>query len=161
MARGVTTKDKFTRAGIKLNKALKQAAKGPGVKVGILQNDFGTSREGEKTVGEVALDNEFGSETNPERSFMRSTADKKQKAWLKLAERIQGQVMGGKISLKKGLGLLGFQMKADIQAAITAKKDPPNSPATIARKGVDNPLIDTGQMRQAIDFEVEMSRKGS
>ena len=31
----------------------------------------------------------------------------------------------------------------------------PNSPATIARKGSDSPLIDTGQMRRSITYLVE------
>jgi hypothetical protein len=32
---------------------------------------------------------------------------------------------------------------------------PPNSAATIARKGSDKPLIDTGQLRRAMDYVVE------
>ena len=45
---------------------------------------------------------------------------------------------------------------ADIlQQRIVDLKEPPNSPATIALKGSDNPLVDTGHMRQAVTWEVE------
>ena len=35
----------------------------------------------------------------------------------------------------------------------------PNSEETIARKGVDNPLIDTGNLRQSIDYKVVLTNK--
>ena len=52
-----------------------------------------------------------------------------------------------------GLGL-GEKVVADVQRKIVALKDPPNAPSTIAKKGSANPLIDTGRLRQSIDFEV-------
>jgi hypothetical protein len=33
---------------------------------------------------------------------------------------------------------------------------PPNSPYTIARKGSSKPLIDTGQLRNSITYQVEI-----
>ncbi len=47
------------------------------------------------------------------------------------------------------------QIGADgIRAYIDSHIPPPNSPATVARKGFDLPLYDTGALYRAFDFEV-------
>ena len=47
------------------------------------------------------------------------------------------------------------QIGADgIRAYIDSHIPPPNSPATIARKGFDLPLYDTGTLYRAFDYEV-------
>lgn len=35
----------------------------------------------------------------------------------------------------------------------------PNSPETVARKGANNPLIDTGALRQSVDYKVVLTNK--
>lgn len=44
--------------------------------------------------------------------------------------------------------------KRSLQNVITAWFDPPNSPATIEMKGFDNPWIETGTLRESVDFKV-------
>ena len=41
-----------------------------------------------------------------------------------------------------------------IQKEITNLKEPPNSPATIAKKGSSNPLIDSGDMRKSVKWKL-------
>jgi len=50
---------------------------------------------------------------------------------------------------------LGIRVQGDVQASITSLTSPANSPVTIKRKRSSKPLIDTGEMRQAVTFKVE------
>lgn len=40
------------------------------------------------------------------------------------------------------------------QVYMTELRDPPNAPSTIAQKGSDNPLIDTGALRASVSYKV-------
>lgn len=40
------------------------------------------------------------------------------------------------------------------QVYMTELRDPPNAPSTIAQKGSDNPLIDTGALRSTVSYKV-------
>jgi hypothetical protein len=102
----------------------------------------------------IATWNEFGTRTAPARSFMRSTFDEKLKSY----ERLIGNNLnrlGTGTTAEILLAVLGEKMKGDIQRKIVTLKEPPNSEATIANKKSSNPLIDTGRMRQSIDYEVK------
>lgn len=63
----------------------------------------------------------------------------------------------GGTSLKTIVQKLGILAQGDIQSEITTLSSPPNSPITIKRKGSSNPLIDTGQMRQSVTWQVKDS----
>jgi len=153
-----------------------EAAGGPNtVVVGIRQGDGGGKRT--KTVGkpgarravpgkasdptlaEVAAMNEFGFERTPERSFMRSTFDEQEGNYVNVLAKGLGLVVDGKESVPTVLGILGERMKDDVQEKITTLQTPPNAAQTIAAKGSDNPLIDSGRMRQAIGYDVRKTRK--
>lgn len=109
-------------------------------------------------LAQIAAVNEFGSEDPPdhppERSFLRSTVDVHQREYAALVEEIIGAAIDGRQKLDKGLGLLGARLVADIQQTMRNFDDPANAPSTIARKGFDNPLIETGRLRQSIDWEI-------
>lgn len=111
--------------------------------------------DGKKTTtAQVAAANEFGTETIPERSFLRSTVAENESKYIKLDERLIGLIIDGKLDTKQASEVLGQQVKKDVQQKIVDLRTPPNSPKTIAAKGSSNPLIDTGQMRQSIDYVV-------
>lgn len=91
----------------------------------------------------------------PERPFMRNTMRDQANAYrnsLKLAAKA---VLNGTLSLLTVMQRLGIKAVGDIQTEITALNSPPNSPTTIALKGSSNPLIDTGEMRQAVTYKVD------
>ncbi|MDN5158227.1 hypothetical protein LVK59_28730, partial [Escherichia coli] len=44
-----------------------------------------------------------------------------------------------------------------IKESIRAFESPPLSPITIARKGFDKPLIDTGDMQKSVSYEVSVT----
>lgn len=98
--------------------------------------------------------NEFGTRHIPERSFIRSTFDENRKDYerqMQADARTLGQ--GGDADLI--LNRAGLRATADIQKKITELRDPPNEPATIARKGSSNPLIDSSRMRQSVNYEIK------
>lgn len=91
----------------------------------------------------------------PERSFMRSTVDaKKNGEWRIAAEELRKEMIEGRMTTDRALGLMGLRIKKDIQEKIRSQVPPPNAPSTIAAKGSDHPLINTGQLLNGIDFEV-------
>lgn len=53
----------------------------------------------------------------------------------------------------KVLGLMGVLIKRQLQESIRNWTTPPNAPSTIARKGFNDPLIDTGYMVSRVDYE--------
>lgn len=53
---------------------------------------------------------------------------------------------------------VGNEAEGAIKQYITDLKDPPNSPATIAKKGSSDPLVDTGHMRNSVTSTVERKR---
>lgn len=118
-------------------------------KIGLQEN--ATNKEGEDLV-EIAATNEFGDPGRriPERSFIRSTTDEVRPEAFRLMKTGLGRIIDGKTSARKVLGKVGLFMETKIKKKITDLRTPPNAPLTIALKGSDNPLIDTGQLRQSI-----------
>ena len=90
----------------------------------------------------------------PERSFFRSTLVEKHKFYLGFKTKLLRKVLKGDYDIKKSLGLLGLQVSSDIKQKIVDIASPPNSAATIRRKKSANPLVDTGQMKNSITYEV-------
>jgi phage gpG-like protein len=90
----------------------------------------------------------------PERSFIRSTVDAHAKKYTSLAARLAGRVLDGKMDIEKALALLGQVVKADIIRAINRGIEPALAPSTIAQKGSSKPLIDTGALKQSLDYQV-------
>lgn len=133
--------------------ALKKRVKTPGtVDVGII--DAGQHPSGDVTVAEIGFIHEFGSGNVPERSFMRSTIQTGKKDIIALQKKLLGQIQAGQIDVIKALGLVGEVFSDMIRQKIVSIRTPPNSPRTIATKGSSNPLIDTGQLKNSITYEV-------
>jgi len=101
-------------------------------------------------IAEYAFYNEFGTDTIPERSFIRSNMDSNRKEYQKLKAKFWNAIIDGNYDIVKALKILGEKVQSDIQMNITAIDDPPNSEITIERKGSSNPLIDEGTMRRSI-----------
>ena len=49
---------------------------------------------------------------------------------------------------------LGMKAAKDLQYTIVEFDNPPNAPETIAYKGFDDPLIETGHMLESVNYEV-------
>ncbi len=122
---------------------------------------------------ELAAIHEFGSPAAgiPERSFIRSTIENKRVEINESIEKIVGSAMKRLLaqetlhasevreSVKHSLGLLGTKLVAMMRATIRQRQTTGPAPqalrpATIARKGSTLPLVDTGQLINAITYEV-------
>ena len=90
----------------------------------------------------------------PERSYLRAWFDENVDVLQATMERLIGQVVEGKISGRTALETIGGYVVTHVQAYMVDLKTPPNAPSTIARKGSSNPLIDTGQLKDAITWRV-------
>ena len=133
--------------------ALKERVKTPGtVDVGII--DAGKHPSGDITVAGIGFAHEFGTAIIPERSFIRSTTQGRKKDIISLQKKLLKKISNGSMEVKTGLGLVGEFMSAAIKEKIVAINSPPNSPSTIAKKESSNPLIDTGQLKNSITYEV-------
>lgn len=106
-------------------------------------------------IAEIAAWNEFGTDRVPERSFLRATITEHRSKYLRLLRQAAEHIIDGMAPLV-AYGRVGLQAVADVQRRIRDRIPPPNAPATIARKGSDVPLIDTGRLRQSIDYTIEV-----
>ena len=140
------------RGGQRLKRLLREAGKGgvSGVRVGF----FETARYDDGTpVAAVAAWNEFGTETIPERPFFRRAIAEAED---RIAKVLRRGIDTEKMVVDERLaGRVGAYVQGEIQDSITALKEPQNAPETIKRKGSSNPLIDTGHMRDSVDYEVD------
>lgn len=119
------------------------------LKVGFLE---GATYGGVIPVPMVAATNEFGNPAHnqPPRSFFRNAIAEHEEEWKEQAALL---IERGD-DIEEVFSMLGTIIAADIQQSIRSLDSPPLSPVTIARKGFDNPLIDTKNMLDSVSYEV-------
>jgi hypothetical protein len=75
--------------------------------------------------------------------------------------KITKAIVLGAVDVRQGIGMLGAWGAAQVKNTITQTDiPPPLAPSTIAAKGSSKPLVDTGQMLNAITWEVIDTREG-
>lgn len=131
------------------------------------------------TVLDVAVFHEFGTETLPERSFMRASHDVMVPEMKTLVARIMKAVYEGRITVSGGLGLMGNVATRNVKKFLTDNQVKPpskkgesanfsftpvkNSQARAPNKELKRTsfktLIDTAQMLNSITFVKVMSGK--
>jgi phage gpG-like protein len=138
-------------------KRLKEAQGGAKriVKVGV----FGKAGNAKHTTAkmsnvELAAIHEFGRGRVPERSFIRSTVDENRPAYESMLRRVAHGVVDGKVTVERGLAIVGEKVRSDIQNKITSNIPPSLNPETIRAKGSSIALVDTGQLLNSITYEV-------
>jgi hypothetical protein len=123
------------------------------VKVGIFGAAASADHGGLSNV-DIGTIHEFGTDDIPQRSFIRATVDESRPQIQELQRKLGRGVVKGTITEDRGLGVIGAAVVGMIQKRIADRIPPPLQPETIARKGSSVPLIDTGQLRQSIAWEV-------
>ncbi|QGH75045.1 hypothetical protein RostovM3_00035 [Vibrio phage Rostov M3] len=53
---------------------------------------------------------------------------------------------------------MGVVAVAGVQNYIDELRSPANAPSTVERKGADNPLVDTGEMKQSVTYNIQTGR---
>ena len=136
-----------------MTNVMRDATTAQSVDVGFRQ---GSTYDDGKSVPMVATVNEFGLGV-PERPFMRKAAEmmlRDPQLVRMMSTLIEPIGPGNRIRVKPWAWIqLGLYGQGKIQQSITDLKYPPNAPATIARKGSSDPLIDTGHMRQSVMWQ--------
>lgn len=104
----------------------------------------------------VAILNEYGHEYKkvivPPRPFFRRMIKLGEKHWAKDLGKVLKYY---KYDAALALDALGQHMRDELKQSIEDRVYAPLKESTIARKGNDQTLIDSGDMQNAVDFEVE------
>lgn len=144
----------FTRKGADF-KQLKKTVK----EIESLRVSIGWHRESQYVdgtlAGDVAMYNEFGSESRPPRPFFSRTHENNKEKWKKYIRIELKKCISGKIKPKMLYEKLGLLVEGDIRESIQTFEKPPLAAATIKKKGFDKPLVDTGFMLRSVASEVE------
>lgn len=118
------------------------------------------SEDGQMTMVDLAMQNDKGSNDGhvPSRPFMDQTAVENHNEITSIQTGVIKKVIGGSLSPKRGLVKVGESYKKMTQRTIDRFSTPANADSTIRNKrsGVqaDNPLVDTGTMRDSITVRV-------
>lgn len=143
------------KGGDKLEKALKEMAaklgEGSAVRVGFLEGS--TYPDGTPTAMVAAIQ-EFGAPAReiPPRPFFRNMIAAKSPGWPKA---IADLLPANGYDVKKTLAQVGEGVAGQLRTSITEFTTPANAPSTIARKGFDKPLIDSGHLLASVSYQVE------
>ena len=134
------------------------------VKVGVLADKGGEDEHTEGiTMLELAAIHEFGSPAAgvPQRSFIRSTFDQRAAELAETAAKLARLIVTKGMPVRQALGLLGQWGVKEVKATIREQRttsefyEPQaNRPSTVARKGSDTPLVDTGRLINAVTSQV-------
>jgi hypothetical protein len=152
--------------GAKLEAALAKylANENKVMRAGFLEG--GTYPDDGESVASVAAANEYGTarEVNgrvvetPPRPFMRTTVASKGARWAKV---VGEALLRNGVDLDAALRAAGEAAVGDIQEAIGTWTEPPNAPATIAKKGFDRPLRETNHMVKSVAYDVVSGTGGA
>ena len=121
------------------------------VAVGILEGS--TNKDGVSIAGYGAA-NEYGTESIPERSFMRSSFDENLSKIQNDMNQQAGLVMAGQSTVKAALSNIGMKHADRVKKKIGSNIQPPNHPETIRRKKSSRTLIDNGDMINSVHYIV-------
>lgn len=122
------------------------------VRVGF-QAGEATSEDG-VDICDIAAWNEMGTEHTPARPFMRQTVDNNESKIESFCSK-QARSIGSGGNAQGVLRKIGVFAKGLVQETIESGSFAPNAPSTIRKKKSDKPLIDTGRMRQSVNYTIK------
>lgn len=135
----------------RLNEIAKNLEKSASVDVGFLE---GATYPDGKPVAMIAAIQEWGSPARniPPRPFFRSMIQEKSPEW---PEAVADLLKDNDYDAKKTLEQTGAAISGQLRQSIVDFNSVPLSPKTIAKKGFDKQLVDTGHMLNSIDYDVK------
>ncbi len=111
-----------------------------------------------ETIAGVAAANEFGTETIPQRSFLRPGVDSGVDLYTKIIEENSQAVLDGEMTTDQVLNQIGAVAAAKVKEFIINLSTPANAESTVKKKKSSNPLIDTGNMVQSVTHVISPVR---
>ncbi len=143
--------DRITPEGRRFYEQLRQMARME-VRVGYQAGE--TTDEDGIDMCDIAAWNELGTERAPARPFLRQTVEKNESRINEFCAREAMKMFEGGTA-EQCLDKIGVFMKSLVQKTIRDGEFAPNAPSTIRKKGSDKPLIDTGRMRQSVNYYIK------
>ncbi len=151
---GARVRINLTGEGRRFEQMLRELAEQE-VRIGFQRGD--ASEEDGMDICDIAMWNELGTEHIPSRPFLRKSVDENESEINAFLESGKECILRG-ASARQVLSDIGMFQKDLIQEKITEGNFTPNAASTIRKKGSDKPLIDTGRMRQSVNYVI--CRKG-
>jgi hypothetical protein len=111
-------------------------------------------KEGGLNMADIAAQNEFGTNKIPARPFIGPAIENNSSRILSLMRSDLSMLLQGKRTWDKIYVGLGKYVTDLMKTEIDNKDSPPLSNRTIKEKGFDKPLIDFGQMRNALNYRI-------
>lgn len=112
-----------------------------------------------KTSGDIisrAVWMEFGTSRGiPERPFLRNAMASNLGKYKSAMRQQAVLIMQGSGTVERALDKLGQEAVADVKRSIGSNTPPPLKAATIKAKGSSKTLIDTGEMRNSVNYEAD------
>lgn len=106
-------------------------------------------------VAEVMAINEYGTERIPARPLMRQSAATVNPQIQGFINRRIDDALAGRIEPVQVLKQVGEVVVATISEQFASGGFEPNAPSTVAKKGFDKPLIETGLASQSPQYKIE------
>lgn len=110
--------------------------------------------ENGESIIDVAIANNYGLGV-PRRAFFEAAREPIQMLFEASLKRAMPEINRGEVDFNKFLDVVGVKAEHEVRRSIRDGNWSPNSPATVARKGSDRPLIDTGAMVQNVTHIVK------
>ena len=146
--------DKITTAGKKFKAEIEKLANLE-VRVGFKHGEE-TDADSGADIADIAMWNEVGTSNGiPSRPFMRQSVDNNASRINAACKSLLQKLTRGETDAQGVLQTLGAMQKGLMQDEIVRGVFVPNAPSTKKRKKSDRPLIDTGRMRQSVDFTIK------
>lgn len=149
--------DKITKDGARFlaeMEELKQLQVRVGYQRGKAKGMDHNGNETEVDMCDIAMFNELGTSRSPSRPFMRQSVDKNADKINKFMKSQLQRIENGQATAGDVMKAIGAFQKGLVQEEIRDGDFEPNAPSTISRKGSSKPLIDTGHMRQSLNFVI-------
>lgn len=103
---------------------------------------------------DIAMWNELGTSRSPARPFLRQTVENNESKINAFCSREAKKIFEGGTA-EQCLEKIGTFMKGLVQKTIRDGEFEQNAPSTIRKKGSDHPLIDTGRLRQSVNYHIK------
>ena len=129
------------------------ADEGPGAAAG----EGSGAKNGKKEpadIADIATWNEVGAGSIPKRPFMRQSVERNTDKISAMCKAQLHRIARGEADAQDILQKLGAMQKGFIENQIEVGEFVENAKSTIARKKSEKPLIDTGRMRQSVNFTI-------
>lgn len=120
------------------------------VTVGIHESESARDDPGSLTNAQLGAIHEFGTPTIPARPWLVPGVESGNKEYI---ETVKHEMEAGR-QPEDILPVLGVIAVSSVQQYMTALRSPPNAQSTINKKGSSNPLIDTGELKSSVTFEI-------